>query len=63
MAQGGRRSLLVREVWGWNPYRIRSPTRCQRFATAAILKCGLCWCKAAEMAPLTRDTLKDIKRV
>jgi len=32
-----RRLLLVGEVWGSNPERIKSPTRCQRLTTAATL--------------------------
>jgi len=47
MAQVIRRLLLVREVWGSNSEPKKSPTRYQRLATAAILKCGP-WCKAAE---------------
>jgi len=61
MAQVLKRSLLVREEWESNPEPIKSPTRCQRVATVAILMCGP-WRKAAEM-PLTRDTRKGIKRV
>jgi len=47
---------------GSNPEQVKSPTRYQRIATAAILMCGPRR-KAAEMAPLTRDTRKGIKRV
>jgi len=32
---------LVRKVWGLNPEPIKSPTRCQRLATAVTLMCGL----------------------
>jgi len=35
IAQVVIRSLLVREVWGSNSEPIKSPTRCQRFATVA----------------------------
>jgi len=35
-----RRLLLVWEVWGSNPEPIKSPIRCQRFATVAALMCG-----------------------
>jgi len=38
MAQVIRRSLLVREVWSSNPEPIKSPTRCQRLATAVTFK-------------------------
>jgi len=38
----------MREEWDSNPEPIISPTRCQRLATAAILKDGS-WRKAAEM--------------
>jgi len=38
-AQVVRRLLLVREVWGSNLEPIKSPTRCQRLATAATLMC------------------------
>jgi len=38
MAQAVRRSLLVWEVWGSYPESIKSPTRCQRLATAATFK-------------------------
>jgi len=48
MTQVVRRLLLLREVWGLNARPIKSPKRCQRFATAATLKCGP-WRKAAEM--------------
>jgi len=44
-----RRLPLVREVWGSNPEPIKSPTRCQRLATAAPLVRGS-WRKAAEMS-------------
>jgi len=33
-----RRSLLVREVWGSYSESIKSPTRCQRLATAATFE-------------------------
>jgi len=36
------------EEWGSNPEPIKSLTRCQRLAIAAILMCGP-WCKAAKM--------------
>jgi len=36
MAQVVRRLPLVREVWSTNPELIKSPTRCQRLATAAL---------------------------
>jgi len=48
MAQVLRRLLLVREIWGSNIEPIKSPTRCQRLATAATFMCGP-WPKAAEM--------------
>jgi len=37
-AQVVRRSLLVREVRGSYPELIKSPTRCQRFVTAATFE-------------------------
>jgi len=48
MTQVVRSWLPVREVWGSNSDPIKSPTRCQRLATAATLMCGP-WRKAAEM--------------
>jgi len=38
MAQVVKRSFLVREVWSLNPEPIKSPTRCQRLATAATFE-------------------------
>jgi len=38
MAQVVRRLLLVREVWGSNPEPIKSPTLCERLATAATFE-------------------------
>jgi len=40
MAQMLKCLLLVWEEWGSNPEPIKSPTRCQRLATIAILMCG-----------------------
>jgi len=48
MAQVVRRLCLVCEVWSSYPETIKSPTRCQRLATAATLMCGP-WRKDAEM--------------
>jgi len=62
-----RRSLLVRKVWGSNPEPIKSPTRCQRLATAATFEVTFeVWAHGAKprrWAPLTRDTRKGNKRV
>jgi len=62
MAQEVKRSLPMREIWGLNPELIKSPTRCQRLATAATLKCGSCE-KPRRWASLTRYIRKGIKRV
>jgi len=40
MALMVRRLPLVRKEWGSNLEPIKSPTRCQRLATAATLMCG-----------------------
>jgi len=61
MTQVTRRLPLVQEVWGSNLEKIKSPTRCQRLATAATLMMGGLGEKARRWTPLTRGTRKGIK--